>query len=145
VNTENMTELGKDQRIAMLEGQVADMEIRLRDTAAGAAAMRGRLILAAKGFEDDIAEMDVDGVGMSELKNVLERSLERDKAALSATAGVAMLERVRELEETLAWALKHAAQYTAGGYCNYCSRDVARDGRQQPCEYRKAQELITGD
>jgi hypothetical protein len=102
--------------------QVSDLQAKLKQSEAGAAVMRNLLEKHIRTMEDNIAAMIEAGDIDDNVIPLMRESLERDKAALSTSAGVAMLERATELEKTLGWALYEVCHWTILRYggCQQC-------------------------
>jgi hypothetical protein len=124
-------------QIAELQHEVTELRTKLKDSEAGAAAMR-KAVLASEWavYRGD----DPLNVCPSCLNRKSQGHNARCKIgpALSTTAGAALLERVRELERCLEWAVD---QLDVEGleHCAFCLQD---SGHESGCYYEKTQKAL---
>lgn len=110
---------GARQQIDAHQTHVLELIEKRKESEAGAATMRVQL-------ESDKASFDAIGVPCTTVE-----------AALSPTAGVAMLERVQEFRRCLVTFLKN----NGPNRCKFCQAYIG-DRHLANCIYRKAQELL---
>lgn len=120
--------VGTDLPALIIEDR--DLRKKLEQSDAAAAAMRG-LLNQLQGIAKDnaaFAEFQLQGDPEKEDRAIIEEAKTADEAdvraickALDNNAGVALLERVRELEDSLRWCLERMPMTADRGRCQWCN------------------------